>query len=57
LYEISSIPIRRSPASGSRAGAVSAHTRSTIAPTVRHAVRINSQVAALEVCVASHATV
>src|SRR4051812_27691386 len=36
---------------------MSAETRPTIAPTVRHAMRISSVTAVLEHCVASHATV
>jgi len=39
LYEISSIPIRRNPCSGSRAVVASSATRVMIAPTVRHAIR------------------
>ena len=36
-------------------GAVSAQTRVMIAPTARHAMRINTVIAVLEVCVANHA--
>ena len=36
---------------------MSAQTRATIAPTVRHAIRINAVTAVFEHCVASHATV
>jgi hypothetical protein len=43
LYEISSMPIRASPASGSRAVTASAATRATIDPTVRQAIRSNAQ--------------
>jgi hypothetical protein len=46
--EISSIPIRRSPASRSRSRCASAATRLPIAPTVRHAIRISSATAVLE---------
>jgi hypothetical protein len=35
---------------------VSSQTRVMIAPTVRHAIRINSVIADFEHCVASHAT-
>jgi hypothetical protein len=40
LYEISSIPIRRSPANRSVTASTSAETRVTIAPTVFQAIRI-----------------
>ena len=36
---------------------MSAQTRPTITPTVRHAIRINAVTAVFEHCVASHATV
>jgi hypothetical protein len=36
---------------------MSAQTRVMIAPTVRHAIRINAVTAVFEHCVASHATV
>ena len=39
-----------------RDGSTSAHTRATIAPTVRHAIRINCDTAVLEVWVANQAT-
>lgn len=51
------MPMRRSPASRSTPAAVSAHTRATIAPTVRQAMRISSVTAVLEHTVANHATV
>ena len=51
------MPMRRSPANASTPAAVSAHTRVTIEPTVRQAIRINAVTALLEHWVASHATV
>lgn len=39
------MPMRRSPANRSTRLSVSAHTRATIAPTVRQAIRINSHTA------------
>lgn len=50
------MPIRFRPANGSRVLAVSFQTRSMIAPTVRHAMRISSVAALLEHLVASQAT-
>ena len=35
------MPIRRTPAYRCRVASASAHTRATIAPTVRQAIRIN----------------
>ena len=55
--EISSIPIRRRSANRSKVFSVSAHTRDTIAPTVRQAIRINSHTAVFEHATASQATV
>jgi hypothetical protein len=54
--DISSIPIRRSPASRSTSRSVSAQTRSQIPPTVRHAIRISAATADFEQLTASHAT-
>ena len=55
--ESSSIPIRRSPSSGSPCRTrSSATTRSMIRPTVYQLIRISSQTAVFEQCVASHAT-
>ncbi len=54
--EISSIPIRVRPANRSCSASVSAQTRETTEPTVRHATRINSVTAVLEVWVANQAT-
>ena len=51
------MPIRRRPANRSILFSVSAHTRATIAPTVRHASRINSHTAVFEQATASQATV
>jgi len=51
------MPIRRSPANRSCTFSTSVHTRATIAPTVRQAIRINSHTAVFEHCTASHATV
>jgi hypothetical protein len=51
------MPIRRSPANRSILFSVSAHTRATIAPTVRQATRINSHTAVFEQATASQATV
>ncbi len=48
--------MRVSPANRSVSAAVSSHTRATIAPTVRHAMRINSLTADFEDTVANHAT-
>lgn len=56
LEEISSIPIRRRPARRSCWASMSAQTRVMIAPTVRHAIRINSVAVVFEACVASQAT-
>jgi hypothetical protein len=56
LYETSSMPIRRSPASRSTLASASAATLPMIAPTVRHPMRISCPTAVLEVCTASHAT-
>ena len=50
------MPIRVTPASRSVELSTSSHTRAMIAPTVRHAMRISSVAALLEVCVANHAT-
>jgi len=55
-YEISSIPMRVRSANRSCSASVSAQTRDTTEPTVRHATRINSVTAVLEVCVANQAT-
>jgi hypothetical protein len=52
---ISSIPMRRSPASTSRRASASAITRSQIEPTARHVVRISCATAVFEVLTASHA--
>ena len=49
------MPIRRSPASRSTSRPASAATRAQIAPTVRHAIRINSATAVFDVWTASHA--
>jgi hypothetical protein len=56
LQEISSIPIRRSPANRSLTASTPAHTRATMAPTPRQAIRISWQSAVLEQATASHAT-
>jgi len=57
LYEISSIPILANPSRRSQLASTSAHTRETIDPTVRHAIRISWVTVALEDWVANHATV
>src|SRR5438445_517206 len=49
--------MRRSPANRSCWRSVSAHTRATIAPTVRQAIRINSHTALFEHRTANQATV
>jgi hypothetical protein len=54
--EISSIPIRVSPSNGSGAALASVTTRPAIAPAVRHAIRISSITAVLEVCITNQAT-
>jgi hypothetical protein len=51
------MPMRRRLASRSTVVSASRDTRATIEPTVRHAIRINSVTAVLDVCTASHATV
>lgn len=51
------MPIRVSPANRSPRASTSAQTRVMIAPTVRHAMRINCVTAVFEHCVTSHATV
>ena len=51
------MPIRRRFANRSTVLSTSAQTRATIAPTVRHAIRINSHTAVFEHATASHATV
>ena len=51
------MPIRRKPANRSKLLSVSAHTRATIDPTVRQAIRINSHTAVFEQATASQATV
>jgi hypothetical protein len=56
-HDGSSIPIRRSPVSGSRAAIASAATRATIVPTVRQAIRSNAHSVVLAVATASQATV
>jgi len=48
--------MRSSPSNGSTRSRASATTRPAIAPTVRHAIRINSTTAVVDVCVTSHAT-
>ena len=50
------MPIRFSPPNRSCSFSTSAQTRVMIAPTVRHAIRINSVTAVFEHWVASHAT-
>ena len=57
LYDTSSIPTRRRFANRSCSFSVSAHTRATIAPTVRQATRISSVTADFEHCTANQATV
>ena len=51
------MPIRRRFANRSTVLSVSAQTRATIAPTVRHAIRISSHTAVFEHATANHATV
>ena len=51
------MPNRRRSANRSCSRSVSAQTRAMIDPTVRHAIRINSVTALLDVCVANQATV
>ncbi len=51
------MPIRDTPAKRSMLTSVSAHTRSTMEPTVRQEIRINSPTADFEQCVANQATV
>jgi hypothetical protein len=50
------MPMRVRPANRSTCVYASALTRATIAPTVRHAMRINCPTAVLDVCTANHAT-
>jgi hypothetical protein len=50
------MPMRVRPANRSTRAWASAATRVQIAPTVRHAIRINSATAVLDVCTANHAT-
>ena len=51
------MPIRRRSANRSTVLSASAHTRATIAPTVRQAIRISSHTAVFEHATASQATV
>ena len=51
------MPIRRRFANRSTVLSVSAQARATIAPTVRHAIRISSHTAVFEHATANHATV
>ena len=51
------MPMRRSPLSKSVPACTSVHTRATMAPTLRQAMRINATTAVFEHTVASHATV
>lgn len=51
------MPIRRRSANRSCTRSTSAHTRATIAPTVRQATRINSHTAVFEQATANQATV
>ncbi len=56
LQEISSIPIRVSPASGPAAASCSAVTRAMMCPTVRQEMRISWVMVVLEQAAASQAT-
>ena len=49
------MPMRARPANRTVRASASALTLATIAPTVRHATRINSLTAVLDVCTANHA--
>ena len=51
------MPMRVTPTSGDFASRAESHTRSTIAPTVRHAMRCKKDSVVLSVRTASHAIV